>query len=77
MASRVGEQEKTWFRTDRFIHTSHRDCGWYVALRDGDQLGPYDTRQEAEMELIMYMRDQGVLFRVEDGDLVADWVSGT
>lgn len=77
--ARAGESgEKIWFRTDRYIHTSHRHSGWYVALRNGDPLGPYDTRQEAEIELIMYMRDQGILYRTdEDSDLRNDWVSGT
>lgn len=78
MIARAGESEKTWFRTDRYIHTSHRNSGWYVALREGGQLGPYDTRQEAEIELMMFMRERGILYRTEeDGDLRSDWVSGT
>ena len=74
MAARDGELDRARFRTDRFIHTANPNNGWYVALREGAMLGPYDTRREAEIELVMHMRERGITLKqpkAEDIDL--DW----
>ncbi len=53
MHVRSGEQEKTWFRTDRFLRTEN---GWYFLTREQTQEGPFNSRDEAERELTYYIR---------------------
>lgn len=53
MQVRSGEQDKTWFRTDRFLRAEN---GWYFLTREQTQEGPFDTRREAEAELNYYIR---------------------
>lgn len=74
MAARDGELDRARFRTDRFIHTTNPNNGWYVSLREGAMLGPFETRREAEIELVLHMRELGVSLSqqiVDDLDL--DW----
>ena len=61
MAARDGELDRPRFRTDRFVHTTQRDSNWYVSLRGGSMLGPFDTRREAEVELVLHMRECGIV----------------
>ncbi len=74
MAARDGELDRAWFRTDRFVHTTNPNNGWYVSLREGDMLGPFDTRREAEVELVLHMRERGIALPLQmAGDLDLDW----
>lgn len=52
LAVRTGEHEKTWFRTDRYLRT---DKGWYFLTREHTQEGPFDSKNEAEKELMYYI----------------------
>lgn len=54
MASREGENDKTWFRSDRFFCEEGK---WFFTTRENTIKGPYDSRDEAEQELMMYLRD--------------------
>ena len=54
MAVRNGENTKTWYRSDRFMHVNDK---WYFLTREQTQVGPFDSREEAERELIYYIRD--------------------
>lgn len=54
MTSREGESEKTWFRSDRFFCEEGK---WFFTTRENTVEGPYDSRAEAEQELMMYLRD--------------------
>ena len=53
MAVRSGEAERAWFRSDRFIHTAD---GWYFITRENSQEGPFRSIQEAQNELMLYIR---------------------
>jgi hypothetical protein len=74
MAARDGELDQAWFRTDRFIRTTNPDSAWFVSLREGMMLGPFDSRREAEIELVLHLREQGVALTLPGGDdLDLDW----
>lgn len=76
MATRNGESGRAWFRTDRFVHTTAPNCAWYVTLREGGMIGPFDTRRDAEIELFMLLRNQGVKLPPLEGESVdVDWFS--
>ncbi len=47
LAARNNEQPRTWFRSERVFHT---DGAWFFRTREGVDLGPYDSRSEAEIE---------------------------
>ncbi len=55
MAVRNGELSKSWFRSDRFIHTNQ---GWFFVTREQNQQGPFTSHKEAENELNLYIRQQ-------------------
>lgn len=48
------DQKKTWFRSQRFFNEGTK---WYFTTRENTVEGPYDSRDEAEQELMMYLRD--------------------
>ena len=74
MTARDHEQWKAWFRTDRFVHTTTPGNAWYVSLREGDMLGPFDSRRDAEVELFITLRHLGVtLPHLVEEDLDLDW----
>ncbi|WNO09486.1 DUF6316 family protein [Teredinibacter sp. KSP-S5-2] len=50
---RNGEQQQTWFRTDRFFVV---DGDWYFSTREGHDIGPYGTRKLAESGLKVYIK---------------------
>lgn len=61
VAVRTGEQERTWFRTERYLRT---DRGWYFLTREQTQEGPFGSKAEAERELnyyIGYMNNWGAI----------------
>jgi len=51
---REGEIRKTWFRTERFYSINGE---WYLSLRNGETAGPFDTKADAEIELLFFLRD--------------------
>lgn len=54
MGHREGEDDKTRFRSDRFFCEEGR---WFFTTREGTVKGPFDSRDDAERELAMYLRD--------------------
>lgn len=46
--------EKTVFRSDRFFCEGSQ---WYFYTREGAMQGPYESRADAEQELMMYLHD--------------------
>ena len=42
--NRKGEQEKTWFRSDRFFCVGNQ---WYICTRENPNVGPFRSREEA------------------------------
>lgn len=53
MTARSGENDKTWFRTDRIQLVNG---SWFFMTRENTQEGPFGSRHEAEMELNLYLR---------------------
>jgi len=53
MNLRHGEQQHTWFRSDRFYHTAD---GWWFTTREHTELGPFVSEKDAEAELFLYIR---------------------
>jgi len=53
MVVRKGEQERNWFRSKRFEVINGQ---WYFQTREGTMEGPFDSMQEAQMELLLYLR---------------------
>lgn len=54
MGYREGEQDRVRFRSDRFFC---EDGYWFFTTREHTTKGPYDSRNEAERELEMYLYD--------------------
>ena len=53
MHVRQGEDNKSWFRSDRFYHTNE---GWWFQTREKTELGPFSSHKDAEAELTLYIR---------------------
>lgn len=53
MDVRKGEQERNWFRSDRFTTVNGQ---WFFQTREGSFEGPFDNVNEAQMELLLYLR---------------------
>lgn len=52
MNTRQGESDKTWFRGDRFFHVGEQ---WYFSTREGFEIGPYNSQDEAHAGLEIYV----------------------
>lgn len=52
MKSRRGETPKTFFRSDRY-YTIGSD--WYFSTREGNNVGPFRTRQAAAQAVVKYV----------------------
>lgn len=53
MRTRAGEAVRPWFRSERYYHTGD---GWWFLTRENQELGPFQSQNEAENELILYIR---------------------
>ena len=53
MANRQGEDPKTYFRSDRFFAEGGK---WYFTTRENTIEGPFDSRDDAAQELMLYIR---------------------
>ena len=47
-------EKKTFFRSDRFFSEGDK---WFFTTREGAIKGPYDSRADAEQELMLFLRD--------------------
>lgn len=57
MKVRKGEGEKVWFRADRCFSVGP---DWYVATREGKDVGPFKSRKEATLSVARYITGIGV-----------------
>lgn len=48
MVNRASEPERPFFRCSRYFSVGHQ---WYATTREGGDVGPFDDRAEAELEL--------------------------
>lgn len=53
MHYRIGEEVSEHCRADRFFCISGQ---WYFATRENLQVGPFTQKEEAEIELMFYLR---------------------
>ena len=54
MGKRDDDQtDKTFFTSDRFFNEGGK---WFFTTREGDMKGPFDSRADAEQELMLYLR---------------------
>jgi len=53
MSVRVGENNKSWFRSDRMMHVNDK---WFFVTRELSEEGPFVSRHEAELVLTLYIR---------------------
>lgn len=51
MMVRENEAIKGWFRCDRFMQSGRR---WFYMTREGTQVGPFNSKNEAESDLYWY-----------------------
>ena len=56
MNIRLGESGCDFFRADRFYQISNQ---WYFSTRENLQIGPYNALDEAEVELMSFLRHIG------------------
>jgi hypothetical protein len=47
------EDEKVHFKTDRFFLQNGE---WFYLTRDGEERGPFQDKQDANGDLILYLR---------------------
>jgi hypothetical protein len=48
-----GEEAKRYFQVDRFVLQNGE---WFYMTREGEERGPFESKKEAEADLIVYMR---------------------
>ena len=46
-------EEQRWFSSERFVSSGGK---WFFITREETQEGPYETIEEAERELMLYIR---------------------
>lgn len=56
MQYRQGESSGTFFRFDRFYRIGE---DWYFSTRENLQVGPFSHRDDAEAELMIFLRHTG------------------
>jgi hypothetical protein len=53
MGNRGGDDGPMYFNSNRFFN---EDAKWYFTTRENSLFGPFDTRADAEQELMVYPR---------------------
>lgn len=48
-----GEKEKLHFQMDRFVQQNGE---WFYMTREGEEHGPFESKEDAEGDLITYIR---------------------
>lgn len=51
-AIRAGEEEKFWYRSDRFIKIDNQ---WYFTTRENREVGPFESKEAAEHGLSIFI----------------------
>lgn len=54
MEYRMGENGLLPFRTERVFNV---DAEWFFAVRDGGNCGPFESKQDAESKLNIFLSD--------------------
>lgn len=54
MGKREGDDNKTFFNSDRFFNEGGK---WFFTTREGQLMGPFVSRKDAEQELMLYLRN--------------------
>ena len=62
--NRRGEKLKMRFRSDRMFFADNK---WYFSTREGEERGPFDSKEEAEVELVRYLYSIGGLSGASNG----------
>ena len=52
LEARADEEDKFWFRSDRFFSSGSQ---WYFTTRENRDVGPYGTREDAEHGLKLFI----------------------
>lgn len=52
MECRAGETSKKWFRSSRIYCV---DGKWFFTTREGDNMGPFVSRHQAEKEVVVFI----------------------
>ncbi len=52
MENRRGEDERMYFRSDRFYSIDNK---YFFSTREGDEVGPFDCKEDAELALERYV----------------------
>ena len=47
------EQSKLFYKVDRFVQQNGE---WFYITREGDERGPFESRSEAQGDLVDYLR---------------------
>ena len=48
-----GEDDKRYFQVDRFVQQNGE---WFYTTREGEERGPFESKEEAKGDLIVYVR---------------------
>jgi hypothetical protein len=54
MKAREGENRESWFRCNRFYNLKGK---WFFSTREGVDFGPFESKNEAESELQLFIND--------------------
>jgi len=57
MPNRKGDGTKSWFHSGRIYHTP---AGWWFSTREHTEEGPFESLQEAEAVLCLYIRSKNL-----------------
>jgi len=49
------KDEKLHFQMERFVQQNGQ---WFYMTREGEEKGPFDSKEDAEGDLIVYIRDR-------------------
>ena len=56
--NRSGESRNIPFRTNRYFSTNG---AWYFMTREGVEMGPFIDKDDAEAELMMFIREKSMM----------------
>ena len=48
-----GDSDKRYFQVDRFVQQNGE---WFYTTREGDERGPFESKEEAKGDLLVYIR---------------------
>ncbi len=69
MNCREGEGSQARFRVGR-LHCSQGK--WYCTLRENETFGPFESKAEAQVELLFYLRENGFISSIKSFESLED-----